>query len=131
MAKQTTPAPAAPVVSVEEQIAQLLSTKAVSSGSKNVALEFEKVAKANNHVVTFAQAKEISPKSPSDAAFYFRQALGKVTTSKQKDGKTCWIVMKLPNGKMGYPNETKALLAELKAQQAPKPVPEQASEQQQ
>jgi len=100
-------------VDVEAQIAALLSTKAVSSGSKSLAQVFEQLARENNHIVTFEQAKAASPKSPSDLAFYFRQALGKCMTVKGKDGKTYWEVQKLSNGKMGHPAEVKALLSEL------------------
>ena len=92
-----------------------MSTKAVSKGSVNLAAEFERIAKANNHIVTFAQAKEICPKAPSDACFYFRQALGKAITVRGKDGKTQWEGMKLSNGKFGYPAEVKALITELQA----------------
>ena len=103
--------------SIETQLAALLDTKAVSAGSKNLAQVFEELARANGNVVTFEQAKAVSPKSPSDLAYYFRTALGKVVTQRGKDGKTCWIVQK-----GGYPSEVRAEVERLKAQLATVPT---------
>jgi hypothetical protein len=87
--KQSAPS-AASAIELENAlaIANLLSTKAVSSGSKFLAQVFEQIAREHNHVVTFEQAKAASPKSPSDLAYYFRQAGGKVMTTKGRSGQT-------------------------------------------
>jgi hypothetical protein len=89
---------------LEQQIAALLDKKAVSTGSKNLAAEFEKIARANGGVVTYAQAKAIVPKSPSDLSFYFRQAGGKCVTTRNKAGQSFWTVVR----PIGYPGEVKA-----------------------
>lgn len=103
---------------LEAQLANLLSTKAVSTGSKSLAKVFEEIARENGNVVTFEQAKAISPKSPSDLAYYFRQAGGKVVTTKGKSGQTSWTVVKLSNGQLGYPDAVKAEVDRLKAELA-------------
>lgn len=103
---------------LEAQLANLLSTKAVSTGSKSLAKVFEEIAKANGNVVTFEQAKAISPKSPSDLAFYFRKAGGKIATSRGKEGGTSWTVIKLSNGELGYPENVKKEVERLKAELA-------------
>jgi hypothetical protein len=108
----------APAVNLEEQLASLLSTKAVSSGSKSLAQVFEQIAREHNHVVTFEQAKAASPKSPSDLAYYFRQAGGKVMTTKGRGSQTSWTVQKLSNGQLGYPDAVKAEVDRLKAELA-------------
>lgn len=113
----TTSTPEVNAAALEQQIAALLETKAVSAGSTNLAQVFEEMARANGNVVTFDQAKAISPKSPSDLAYYFRKALGKCVTQRGKDGKTCWIVQK-----GGYPSEVKAEVERLRAQLATAPT---------
>lgn len=100
---------------IEAQLATLLSTKAVSAGSKNYAAMFEKIARENGNVVTFDQAKLIVPKSPSDLAYYFRQAGGKIVSERGKSGGTRWVVVKLASGELGYPAAVKAEIDRLKS----------------
>jgi hypothetical protein len=101
---------------VAAELEQLLSTKAVSSGSKNLAAEFERIARPNGHVVTYQQAAAILTKAPSDLAFAFRAAMGKCLTIKGKQQSTVWQVMKLSNGEYAHPAATKTLIAQLQAQ---------------
>ena len=100
-----------------ELLAVLLNTRASSTGTSGSAMAaaFERIAKANGNVVTFAQAQAVNAKYPSDLAYYFRQAGGKCVTSKARNGNSAWVVSKLPNGSMAYPAEVKALIAEVKA----------------
>lgn len=72
---------------MEAMLANLLSTKAVSSSSKNYAAMFEKLARENGNVVTFDQARAIVPRSPSDLAYYLRQAGGKIISERGKSGR--------------------------------------------
>lgn len=99
---------------IEQQIAALLDKKAVSTGSKNYAAVFEKIARENGNVVTFAQAKAVFPNSPSDLAFHFRQAGGKIASTRGKAGTTIWTVVKLANGELGYPEAVRKEVERLK-----------------
>jgi hypothetical protein len=103
---------------IEQQIATLLDKKAVSTGSKNYAQIFEKIARENGHIVTFAQAKAVFPNSPSDLAFHFRQAGGKIASTRGKAGTTIWTVVKLANGELGYPENVRKEVERLKMELA-------------
>jgi hypothetical protein len=103
---------------IEQQIATLLDKKAVSTGSKNYAQIFEKIARENGHIVTFAQAKAVFPNSPSDLAFHFRQAGGKIASTRGKAGTTIWTVVKLANGELGYPENVRKEVEGLKMELA-------------
>ena len=104
----------------EQLLAALLNTRANSAGTNGatMAAAFERIAKANGNVVTFAQAQEVNAKYPSDLAYHFRQAGGKCVTIKGRNASSAWTVQKLPNGKLGYIAEVRAMIAELKAQLA-------------
>lgn len=108
----------APSADIESQLAELLSTKAVSAGSKNYAKMFEDLAKKNGNVVTFEMAKAVFSKSPSDLAFYFRQAGGKIVSQRGKAGTTTWTVVKLANGELGYPEAVRKEVERLKTELA-------------
>jgi hypothetical protein len=112
MAKQAV----APAPAVTETLEQLLSTKAVSSGKRDIAAEFERVARENGHKVTYSQAKAITPASPSDACFYFRSKLGKATTHRVKGGETFWTIDRLSTGEYAYPSAVKQLVEQLQQQ---------------
>lgn len=113
--KSTTPSTVTPE-QIQQQIAALLDKKAVSTGTKNYAQVFEKIARENGNVVTFAQAKAVFPNSPSDLAFHFRQAGGKIASTRGKAGTTIWTVVKLANGELGYPENVRKEVERLKAE---------------